>query len=379
MSLPDSIRPQREVEPRTVRRVVVTGATGFLGRYLVAQLLQRGATEVCCLVRAQSDERADARLRALLAPEIRRSRALRVLHADLDQEELGWTQARLRELLATADAVIHNAALVHFGKPYGGLRNTNVGAWLSLLRASAATLPHLHFVSTWAVFSTPAHAGKPVYEADWPSQLPSGGYRETKFVGEMLAREAHERGFPVSVHRPALIGLHSQSGASNPKELFSALVTCVVQTGLAPDMDLAVPFAPVDAVADGMARVVLDGVAADFSYHWTRRQPILWHALLDFLDAEGIRTQRLPYSAWREQVAARVVGTPLEPFIAWLPKRLGEADFGYLEAALRECQPVPFANDRTAAAVPGVLDGPAIDAQAWRCFLSAIRATDSGA
>lgn len=374
LELPPDIQARASVPERTVRRVLVTGATGFLGRHLVGELLRRGADEVCCLVRGENDAAARARMHALLEPEVRALPGLRVLHADLEQPELGLGAARLRELMAGHDAVIHNAAVVHFGKSYGALRQANVGSWLHMLREAAATLPTLHLVSSWAVFSTAAHAGKPAREDDWPSQMPSSGYRESKFVGEMLARAAKERGFPVQVHRPALIGLHSQTGESNPKELFSALVTAVVQFGLAPDLDLAVPFAHVDAVAEGMARVVLDAVHTDFNYHWANQHSIDWHALLDWLMAEGLRIERMPYAEWRKAMSERVRGSALEPFITWLPEGLNEGSLGYLDAALRSSQPQPFDTTRTRALVPKLLDGPAIVPEAWRRFIQRARA-----
>jgi thioester reductase-like protein len=377
VELPKDIQPRATLRERSVRRVLVTGATGFLGRHLVSELLRRGADEVCCLVRGESDAAAQARLHAVLEPEVRALPSLRVLHADMEQDQLGLGAARLRELIASSDAVIHNAAIVHFGKSYPALRQANVGSWLSMLREAAVTLPTLHFVSSWAVFSTQAHAGKPAREADWPTQMPSSGYRESKFVAEMLARAAKERGFPVQVHRPALIGLHSQTGESNPKELFSALVTAVVQHGLAPDIDLAVPFAHVDAVAEGMARVVLDGVHTDFNYHWANQHSIDWHALLDWLASEGVHVERMPYNAWRAAMPQRVRGTSLEPFIAWLPETLHEGELGYLDAALRSSQPQPFDTTRTRAAVPKLFDGPAIVAEAWRRFIQRARGSRS--
>ena len=371
--LPDDIRPAGPARARTVRRVLVTGATGFLGRYLVKELLERGAEEVICLVRADSEESAHARVQALLPPALRALPALRVISADLERDHLGLSGERLEELTANVDAVIHNAAVVHFGKSYAAIRQANVGSWVSFLRAAAQTLPTLHLISSWAVFSTRAHAGKPVRETDWPSQMPSGGYRETKYVAELLARAAAERGFPVQVHRPALIGLHAHTGEGNPKELFSALFTVVVLYGLAPDLDLAVPFAHVDAVAEGIARVVLDGVHTEFNYHWANEHSVGWHDLLDWLEAEGTPVARMPYAEWRKAVVPHVNGTPLEPFIAVLPETLPANGLGYLDAALRTNQPQPFDTARTRATVLGLLDGPAIVREAWRSFVQRVR------
>jgi hypothetical protein len=124
-----------------------------------------------------------------------------------------------------------------------------------------------------------------------------------------------------------------------------------------------------------MAGVVLDGVLRDFNYHWVRQPALEWRALLDWLAAEGVAFKRLPYARWRKDVAHKVVGSSLEPFIAMLPDALHAGSFGYLEAALRENQPLPFENARTSAAVPGVLDGPAFDAAAWRKFLLRLTAS----
>ena len=100
--------------------VFLTGATGFLGAFILRDLLQRAerVKKVICLVRAPDDAKAVERLRegaegrgvwdeAWLA-----SGRLEVVRGDLDKARFGMDGGAWVRVAGEADAIIHNGALV---------------------------------------------------------------------------------------------------------------------------------------------------------------------------------------------------------------------------------------------------------------------------
>lgn len=100
--------------------VFLTGATGFLGAFILRDLLDREerVAKVICLVRASDDAKALSRLRDSASGRgvwnekwVETSR-VEVVKGDLDQERFGLDEATWQRIAEEADAIVHNGALV---------------------------------------------------------------------------------------------------------------------------------------------------------------------------------------------------------------------------------------------------------------------------
>lgn len=100
------------VAATAIERVLVTGATGFLGAHLARELVRAGACEVFCLVRAASDSAAQTRLADVFSVYgIERSESLRAVCGDVADDP-----TTLAGRLGPVDAVFHCAAITeHVG------------------------------------------------------------------------------------------------------------------------------------------------------------------------------------------------------------------------------------------------------------------------
>ena len=118
---------------------VLTGGTGFLGGEVLARLLERDEAPVYVLVRAQDDEGANARLKALLEsllgsadPWSRRAIAVR---GDVSRPWLGMSSRDRDWLAERADRIIHCAASVSFTGGLDEQRGVNVAGTRRMYRA----------------------------------------------------------------------------------------------------------------------------------------------------------------------------------------------------------------------------------------------------
>jgi len=182
----------------------VTGATGFIGRHLVQELLRNRSGDVHVLVR----ETSLRRLEELLATWPQAERVKPVV-GDLTEERLGVGDAWIERHRGTIDHVFHLAAIYDLTADEERNEQLNVlGTHNAVALANAVGAGRLHHVSSVAV----AGAHKGLFREDMfdeGQRLPSP-YHRTKFESERIARS--EATMPWRVYRPAIVVGHSQTG-----------------------------------------------------------------------------------------------------------------------------------------------------------------------
>ncbi|GAB7045589.1 non-ribosomal peptide synthetase [Catenuloplanes indicus] len=292
-----------------VTDVLFTGATGFLGAYLLADWLRHTTATVHCLVRAAGEAAATARVEdnlrryGLWHPSF--GDRLAGVPGDLAAPAFGLTAHDFAALGARVQVIVHNGGVVDFLRPYAALKPANVGGTLTVLRLAAHGDPSdVHLVSTLGVFLTPARRLGLVREGDAPDDCTGlGGYNATKWAADALVRAARDRGLRVSVHRPARVSGHSVTGAGNTGDYFSRLLATCVQLGAVPDLDDRIDLSPVDYVAAGIGLLTRDRSTAD--HHYYNNRTMSFGALAGALTSFGHRAELVPYPRWRAALLDR--------------------------------------------------------------------------
>ena len=245
--------PRPTAQPRTV---LLTGATGFLGRFLALEWLERLAPvdgKLICLVRAKDHAGAQDRLDKSfdsgdpqLLTRYRELAAdhLEVIVGDKGDADLGLDPQTWRRLADAVDLIVDPAALVNHVLPYSQLFGPNVVGTAELIRLALTTrIKPYTYVSTVGV---PLLAVPAVCEEDEDIRVVNptralddsyaNGYNNSKWASEVLLREANDLcRLPVAVFRCDMILTDSKfAGQLNVPDIFTRLMLSLVATGIAP-------------------------------------------------------------------------------------------------------------------------------------------------
>jgi thioester reductase-like protein len=287
--LPPDVRPaarrgSRGVGLKDAQTILLTGVTGFLGRWLARELIVESKATLVCLVRPgaqDSQVRTRDALRETGLSDDTIAARIRIVDGSLTEPGLGLTAKALDALAHEIDAVCHAGADVNWVLPYRALKTANVTGTLDLLRLACVRGVPFHFVSSLSVCY-----GAPL------------GYAHTKLVAEALVREAGRRGLPVTLYRPSLISGHSATGAFNDGDILARVVAGCVRMGTAPDLDWTMDCVPVDEVVRDIVRLSarrgLFALRHARPRHW--RECALWMRLY------GYNVRLVPYHAWLAQL-----------------------------------------------------------------------------
>ncbi|MBC7369125.1 MAG: thioester reductase domain-containing protein, partial [Undibacterium sp.] len=384
--LPDDVRPAGPAPVLAApRNALLTGATGFLGAFLLHELLNTTAAVIHCVVRARSPDEGRERilenLRGYGLPTAHVADRLVIVPGDLASPHLGLDEAAFDQLARSVDTIYHNGAWLNFFYPYAALRAANVLGTLEVLRlAVRGTAKPVHYVSTSGVFYSRAYRGQALLETN-PAEHCDGhalGYSQTKWVAERLVTAAAERGLPVTIHRAPFITGHRETGAWNSDDFICRLVRGIIALRAMPDLSASMDIVPVDYVARGIIRLSQRPEAAGQRFHLCAPREVPWSALSDWLAAAGYPVLREPYAAWLGRLPAlRGTEHPLAPFVALFLEKAGPDRPTVPEVFLQSAH-ARLDGDATACTLTAYgLDAPVIDAALWRGYLEKLRSDGS--
>ncbi|MFF6982545.1 thioester reductase domain-containing protein [Streptomyces sp. NPDC008343] len=325
LALADRLPFTASPDPLPPRRILLTGATGFLGSHMLLDLLRHSDAHVYCLVRAADEEAATSRLGDALksyslpwSSEVRRR--ITVLPGDMRDPRLGLSDDLWNTLAQELDSVVGVAAAVDFLRGYQSLRSSNVLGALTLAELAATGRPKpLHHISSIAVFN---EVGIPSMGEDDPFAHIDrliAGYDQTKWAAEVALRRARDHGLVVTALRPGGIGGHSKTGAYNPQDLSSGLISAFGRFRTVPAFRY-LNAAPVDWVSRVAVAAVCEPDAWGFDYNLTGVPNTLDDVVQD-MALGGMHVRVQDWDEWRTDALARLQADPV-PELAFLTRVL---------------------------------------------------------
>jgi thioester reductase-like protein len=311
--------------------IFLTGATGFLGAFLLTELLQQTQANIYCLVRSLDLDSGKIRIQKNLESygiwhEDFSKRIIPVV-GDLTQPLLGLSSQEFDLMSSLIDVIYHNAAWINYVYPYSALKPTNVLGTQEILRlASKVKIKPVHYVSTIAVFESPAYWGKTVTESD-PLTHSEGfnlAYSQSKWVAEKLVMTARDRQIPVSIYRPPFISGHSKTGVWYKDDVICRTIKGCIQMGSMTDITDRLDLAPVDYLSQSIVYLSQQQDSIGKVFHLNNPQPGYWSQLADFIRSLGYSLRHIAYEDWQEQLshAVRSKENPLYHLLPFFLKKL---------------------------------------------------------
>jgi thioester reductase-like protein len=307
--LPGYIRPGRGARYHDLAEastVLLTGATGFPGIHIVAEILGTTRAHLYCLVRPKRGETGLERIEK----ELRRfdlwsedeawqtawRDRLEAVEGDVSLPRLGLPDEIYEALAREVEVIIHGAAHVNFIYPYEALRDTNVLGLHELIRfAFHARIKAFHHLSTAGIW--PMGTQRTFYEND---PIDHGdrlilGYHEAKWVGERCLLHAADRGLPLTRYRPGEIGGHSRTGRCDTEHVILASFKGFLEYGAFPRLEFALDVAPVDYIAQAMTYLAVRKNVTGRAFHLTNPSPCPMSEGLAYLRDLGYRFQEVAF------------------------------------------------------------------------------------
>ncbi len=256
--------------------VLLTGATGFVGRELLWRLAREPSDRVVCLLRAKDEDDANARLVRVLdqsRPEplsTEQKARVTAIRGDLTEEELGLTPGQRDKLAGTISRVIHGAATVDWATPLETARRINVEGTrrvveLAKLAQARGVLRRFDYISTCHVCGR--RRGR------IPEESLDGGaaffnhYEQSKFEAEQLVRSS---GLPFATFRLSSVVGDSRTGYSStfkvmywPLKMLSRGMAWVVPA----DRRGIVDIVPVDYICDALEALSAEPTQRGKTFH----------------------------------------------------------------------------------------------------------------
>jgi thioester reductase-like protein len=342
MTLPPDILGNHQPEPATspvpgVGAILLTGASGFLGAFLLRDLLLQTNAQVHCLVRCSDAQSGKQRVRQTLETyhvwEETFADRFAVIPGDLAQPQFNCGSDLYRLLVEEVQHIYHCAARVNHQAPYEQLRADNVSGTRELLRlAGRGRRKAMHYVSTLGVFDLPPGDSLAVISETDPAMDPERlgtGYIQSKAVAEALVREAGSQGLAVTIYRPGLVNPCSQSGACTIKDFFPRLLACLLTLRQAPRLERSFSLTPVDHISQAIVRLSRQPRCAGAIYHLVSPHSISLQELCAMLGRIGHPLEMTTYDAWRTRLQAEIEANPdpaLTSMLAFLGPAGGDGD-----------------------------------------------------
>jgi long-chain acyl-CoA synthetase len=249
----------RAEQDGTASRILLTGATGFLGMEVLARLLERTDREVLCLIRAADHAAAEERLDGVLAKLYRDVSPYRPRVRALAGDLTSGIEAPDDEI----SVVCHCAASIVFDLPLDEAREINVDGTRAMLEL-ARTVGARRFVHVSTAYVAGTHSGE--FTEDMLGTDFRNTYEQTKCEAERIVGEAS--GMEIAIARPSIVMGESDTGwtpAFNvlywPLRAFARGLFAQVPA----KPDGRVDVVPVDYVADGIFKLIESGATGTFN------------------------------------------------------------------------------------------------------------------
>lgn len=310
--------------------ILLTGSTGYVGAFLLRQLLVGTNATIYCLVRAKTEQDALSRISKNLACyDIWQDdfcARIRIILGDLAQPYLGLSNSAFNQLSNTLDLVLHNGAWVNFIYPYQVLKPANVEGTKAIidLVTQGKTKP-LHFISTLGVLMSGSYGRDRILfedeNLDHSEDLPNG-YEQTKWVADKIVWRAMQQGLPASIYRLGMLSGLSNSGVYHKlNEFLPSFLKGCIQLGSFPQIDSKIEMVPIDFITEAFFAIASDTTNIGKVYQMNHPTALYDHEFVEWIRNFGYPLRHLPWDIWKKELLGlkkQVIDNALYPYLDFI-------------------------------------------------------------
>ncbi|CAF2922285.1 unnamed protein product [Rotaria sp. Silwood2] len=290
--------------------IFITGTTGFVGAFLLAELLTTYPLECkfVCLIRCQSSINALDRIRKnMLFYQIWKDdyqQRIIPLQGDLAQNHFGLDDQTYESFARQIDIIYHCGATVNFILPYSQLYGPNVYGTREIIHFAthipSSCIP-IQYISTISVLSP--HIDKEIsIDETSPEQL-INGYAQSKWVAEKLIAKANYCGLSVNIYRLGLICADSRTGSCNQHDIYTLLIAGMIKMNCYPKslIQFHLNGLPVDFTTKSIVYLsnIQSNVFGNIYHVINRNNEIKFVDIIDGMHNDGIELESISYDEWK--------------------------------------------------------------------------------
>lgn len=288
--------------------ILLTGATGFVGRFLLSQLVRDTSARIYCLIRSRSEANALGRLRATLSrwdlwDEELASRIIAV-PGDMAIPGFGLSELKYLELSKKVTIIHHCATSMNHLETYEMAKPANVLGSRQLLTFASRERPKvINYISTLGVFkhdeSDPPRLVTESSPIDYETHWHSRGYEASKWVGEKLFMLGNERGIACNVFRLGLVWADSRQGRYDELQHHYRLLKSCLLSGMGiSGYRYTLPPTPVDYMTRATVYLASRYPHGGGIFHLSASHQNV-NGVFEYLnDLRGTELKLLPFSEW---------------------------------------------------------------------------------
>ncbi len=323
------------ISSHSPRRILLTGATGYLGAHVLWELLRRNAKHVACLVRSGKGQTSEERLKTVfmyyfggMAPDDP-LKSVEVIDGDI-------TDKNLKEKLEgrSFDTIINCAAVVKHFAADDSIEKVNVGGVRNLIGLAESTGSLLVQISTESVAGESVNGSIPADRKLKESELDFGQnldnkYARSKFMAEEEIIKAIPGGLKAKIIRVGNLMSRDSDGEFQINfgtNAFMKQMRSYVKLGFFPvtDMDTEVEFSPIDMVAKAV--VILAGTPEQFTaFHVNNCHKVHMANVLKVMRDNGMPVEVVSRKEFDRRFTEAMKDEANEEFVSGLISYLGNA------------------------------------------------------
>ncbi|GES62054.1 nonribosomal peptide synthase [Aspergillus terreus] len=334
--LADDIVLPPDWQSDTEGRVFVTGATGFVGSFMLHALLSMTTVKnVACLARGSGNLTPANRIQKAMEKydlwdgSLEKVQKIIVLDGDLSKDTLGLGEEKFQWLANWASVIFHVGARVNWCEPYEAHFDANVTGTRNIIQVARSGRPKaLHYLSSIDAWNVTGHVNNTERVLEDESLLPHRdsllydmGYAQSQWVADEMIQRAMRRGLPAAIYRPGFVIGDSQRAIGNPDDFFARFIVGCIQTGCYPHLPRQrLEYVTVDYVCAAMIHIAANNDNLGHGYHLVSPDPadsVSLEGTYDLLKEAGYLVEQIPYANWVEMVR-QASGNPLEPMLPLL-------------------------------------------------------------